>query len=135
MTDDKKLIERLRNAAWGGLVDFPICDEAADTIARLEAERDAARSTLDDMLMVRHCSPMADGESVSSAVDRIIDWEAMVNLDPAVSSAAAELRATARLQAMEECARMLDAEHERSKRLHNYAACYARAIRAAMQGK
>ena len=79
MSDTKELIERLRSAAWGGLVDVPICDEAADTIARLEAERDAARR-----------------------------------------------------EAMEECVRMLDAEHERSKHMHNYAACYARAIRAAM---
>jgi nicotinamide riboside kinase len=40
--------------------------------------------------------------------------------------------AKARREAMEECARMLDAEHERSKHMHNYAACYARAIRADM---
>jgi hypothetical protein len=44
VSDTKELIERLRSAAWGGLVPMPrVCDEAADTIARLEAERDAAR--------------------------------------------------------------------------------------------
>jgi hypothetical protein len=42
VSDTNELIDRLRNAAWGGLVDVPICDEAADTIARLEAERSEA---------------------------------------------------------------------------------------------
>jgi hypothetical protein len=42
VSDTNELIDRLRSAAWGGLVDVPICDEAADTIARLEAERSEA---------------------------------------------------------------------------------------------
>jgi hypothetical protein len=55
VSDTNELIDRLRNAAWGRLVDFPICDEAADTIARLEAERDAARREA-----MEKCARMAD---------------------------------------------------------------------------
>ena len=43
---------------------------------------------LDDMLAVRHLSPRAPGETLRQAVDRLINWEVMANLDPAVSSAA-----------------------------------------------
>jgi hypothetical protein len=46
---------------------------------------------LDDMLVVRHLSPRAAGETLRQAIDRIINWEVMVNLDPAVCSTAQAL--------------------------------------------
>jgi hypothetical protein len=46
---------------------------------------------LDDMLVGRHLSPRAAGETLRQAIDRIINWEVMVNTDPAVSSTAREL--------------------------------------------
>lgn len=55
---------------------------------------------LDDMLMVRHLSPRADGESLRQAIDRIINWEVMVNLDPDVSSAAEALVDKGRAEAL-----------------------------------
>ena len=47
LSDTKELIERLRAAAWAGPIPCPVCDEAADTIARLEAERDELRAALE----------------------------------------------------------------------------------------
>ncbi|MFN7610342.1 MAG: hypothetical protein ACK5QX_05310 [bacterium] len=81
------LIERLRYAAarkWPepDVARHSLFSDAADTIARLTAERDAARR-----------------------------------------------------EAMEECARLLDAEHEQRKQWDNHAAYYANMIRAAMQGE
>jgi hypothetical protein len=75
------LIERLRDAAarkWPDpdVARHSLFAEAADTIARLESERDAARSTLDDMLMLRELPPIAAGETLRAAVERLIDWEA-----------------------------------------------------------
>lgn len=46
---------------------------------------------LDEMLITRHLNPRAEGESLRSCIDRIINWEVAVNLDPAVSSAAQAL--------------------------------------------
>lgn len=46
---------------------------------------------LDDMLVVRHLNPRAPGETLRQAIDRIINWEVMVNLDPAVCSTAQAL--------------------------------------------
>lgn len=44
MTDDKELIERLRKQSSNPWIkNGELCLQAADTIARLEAERDAAR--------------------------------------------------------------------------------------------
>lgn len=51
----------------------------------------SARRDIDDMLVTRHLSPMAPEETVRQAVDRIINWEVSVNLDPLVSSAAEAL--------------------------------------------
>ena len=55
MSDNKDLIERLRDAAWAGPIPCPVCDEAADAIASLEAERDAARREA-----MEECARMAD---------------------------------------------------------------------------
>lgn len=53
---------------------------------------------LDEMLITRHLNPRAEGESLRSCIDRIINWEAVVNLDPAVSSAAQALVDSGKLQ-------------------------------------
>jgi hypothetical protein len=54
---------------------------------------------LDEMLITRHLNPRAEGESLRSCIDRIINWEVAVNLDPAVSSAAQALVDLGKLQA------------------------------------
>lgn len=54
---------------------------------------------LDEMLMARHLSPRAETEALRQAIDRIINWEVGVNLDPAVSSAAQELLERGRQEA------------------------------------
>lgn len=54
---------------------------------------------LDDMLVVRHLNPRKEGETLRQAIDRIINWEATVNLDPTVSSAARELVERGRAEA------------------------------------
>lgn len=46
---------------------------------------------LDEMLVTRHLNPRKPGETLRQAIDRILDWEVYVNLDPAVSSEAARL--------------------------------------------
>lgn len=46
---------------------------------------------LDEMLVVRLLSPRGESETLRQAIDRIINWEVAVNLDPAVSSSAREL--------------------------------------------
>lgn len=59
---------------------------------------------LDEMLMARHLSPRAETETLRQAIDRIINWEVGVNLDPAVSSAAQELVERGRQEAMTQAA-------------------------------
>ena len=60
-----------------------------DVAVKPAANQDA--DDLDDMLVVRHLSPRAAGETLRQAVDRIINWEMMVNMDPVVCSAAQAL--------------------------------------------
>jgi hypothetical protein len=126
-------------------------------VARLEAERDAARmafyessawkydqGTLTLQLMVNReevaqvgMVPAHLAAALGGAFMRAVRAAANNQENQQVASVCGPSeqqseRDAARREAMEECARMLDAEHERSKHLHNYAACYARAIRAAM---
>ena len=138
MSDTNELIDRLRNAAWGRLFDFPICDEAADTIARLEAERSEAvrwksihGPRLAAIEALYRDRQLDEGAGREAAATLWSERQANAILTAEVARLEAE-RDAARREAMEECVRMLDAEHERSKHMHNYAACYARAIRAAM---
>jgi hypothetical protein len=80
-----------------------------------------------------------------AAADAVMDYQwsgdrermaALHELCQAESAAADALEAqAAELQsatdaAIERCAQWLDAEHQRKKHFHNYAACYAREIRA-----
>jgi hypothetical protein len=131
--------------------------EARTKIARLEAERDAKRvafyescawkydqSTLVLQLMVNreevaqvgmvpaHLAAALGGAFMSAVRAAANNQENQKVAGVCGPSEQQSERNAARREAMEECARMLDAEHERSKHLHNYAACYARAIRAAM---
>jgi hypothetical protein len=131
VSDDKKLIERLRSAAWGGLVDVPICDEAADTIARLEAERDAARmafyessawkydqGTLTLQLMVNreevaqvgmvpaHLAAALGGAFMSAVRAAANNQENQQVAGVCGPSEQQSERDAARREAMEECARM-----------------------------
>lgn len=49
------------------------------------------RRDIDEMLIVRCLSPMGSSETARQAINRIINWEVSVNLDPSVSSDAQEL--------------------------------------------
>jgi hypothetical protein len=112
MSDTKELIERLRNAAWGGLVDFPICDEAADTIARLEAERSEAvrwksihgprLAAIEALYRDRQLDEAAGREAAATLWS---ERQANAILTAEVARLEAE-RDAARREAMEECARM-----------------------------
>jgi hypothetical protein len=90
MSDTKELIERLRDAAWAGPIPCPVCDEAADaighmhtayshsqqqfldataTIARLTAERDAARGLVGQALEL--CAGVAEQQAMTDDSWRI----------------------------------------------------------------
>ena len=83
---------------------------------------------LDDHLVVRHLSPRKSNETLREAVDRILNWEVMVNLDHAVSSAAVALVAQGKLEERKRIVEALRAKHETAKHIHNYYACLAREI-------
>lgn len=81
MSDTKALIERLRTR--GGRADGfglgPICDEAAATIARLDAERDAARAAIElhnagcvESCNSRSCAPFLERGRLCPECPR--DW-------------------------------------------------------------
>jgi 8-oxo-dGTP pyrophosphatase MutT (NUDIX family) len=69
-------------------------------------------------------------------IERLHDCCLPVCTDAAATIARLESeRDAARREAMEECALLLDAEHEQRKQWDNHAAYYANMIRAAMQGE
>jgi len=99
---------------------------------RLRDERDALRaeveqlrandandaSALDDKLAAGWLKPRENGESMRSVLDRLIEWNRSVAIDPAFSSAAAELVDRARAEERERCALLLDFLRAEVGRLH-----------------
>jgi hypothetical protein len=148
VSDTKELIKRLRSAAWGGLVDVPICDEAADTIARLEAKRSEAvrwksihGPRLAAIEALYRDRQLDEGAGREAAATLWSERQANAILTAEVARLEAE-RDAARREAMEECARMAaqvasDCESWEEGGDFGSSGAYAveAAIRAAMQGK
>lgn len=102
MTTPRTMIRRMDKAR-----DFPANTCPASRHAQQIAEA---------MLKGREVDTSAHaGESIAATVTAL--WETRTKL------------ATARRDAIEECARMLDAEHAKRAHLDNYAAVYARMLR------
>lgn len=83
---------------------------------------------LDDFLVVRHLSARKPNETLREAVDRILNWEVVVDLDPAVSSASVALVERGKMKERQRIVTKLRERHETVKHKHNYYACLAREI-------
>lgn len=82
-------------------------------VSRADAERLAADDRdLDEMLIVRHLSPRGPEESLRSAIDRLLNWEVAVSLDPRVSSEAEALVQKGRDESAERLARVGEVARE-----------------------
>lgn len=57
----------------------------------LRQKFEADARDLDELLVVRHLSPRAEGETLRQVIDRIINWDVAVSLDPLISSDAQKL--------------------------------------------
>ena len=104
MTTLRTMIRRMDKAR-----DFPANTCPASRHAQQIAERLMLRVDM-DADRTEHA-----GESIAATVTAL--WDARTKL------------ATARREAIEECARMLDAEHAKRSHIDNYAAVYARMLR------
>ena len=84
------------------------------------------RDAVDDMLVT--CHEVASDDPRES-INRLINWHVTISLDPAVSSAAQELIARGREEALNESIKMLEELHERRKHMDNYASYFANLLR------
>lgn len=80
-----------KDAALGEIIGLLDPWAAGLDVAVKPSDQSQDANDLDDMLVVRHLNPRAPGETLRQAIDRIINWEVMVNLDPAVCSTAQAL--------------------------------------------
>ena len=87
---------------------------------------DPWRDAVDDMLVT--CHEVASDDPRES-INRLINWHVTISLDPAVSSAAQELIARGREEALNESIKMLEELHERRKHMDNYASYFANLLR------
>ncbi len=83
---------------------------------------DPWRDAVDDMLVT--CHEVASDDPRES-INRLINWHVTISLDPAVSSAAQELIARGREEALNESIKLFEEIHERRKHMDNYAAYFA----------
>lgn len=89
-------------------------------------EKNPWRDAVDDMLVT--CHEVA-GDDPRESINRLINWHVTISLDPAVSSAAQELIARGREEALNESIKMLEELHERRKHMDNYASYFANLLR------
>ena len=78
--------------------------------------------------MLVTCHEVA-GDDPRESINRLINWHVTISLDPAVSSAAQELIARGREEALNESIKMLEELHERRKHMDNYASYFANLLR------
>ncbi len=87
---------------------------------------DPWRDAVDDMLVT--CHEVASDDPRES-INRLINWHVTISLDPAVSSAARELIAHGKEEALNESIKMFEEIHERRKHMDNYALYFANLLR------
>ena len=91
-----------------------------------ELRRNPWREAVDDMLVT--CHEVASDDPRES-INRLINWNVTVSLDPLVSSAAQELITRGREEALNESIKFFEELHERRKHMDNYALYFANLLR------